>query len=247
MRIIGTAASAVMLAAGLCTIPASLPAAALSGSFNINGSVTVTATTITWTSTAGAAGMTTIAANGLTGSFVGLGNTDVPITNLDQTVEPVDTMFTPITFISLAGVGLPDLMIDFIPPGGFPGTDCTAAPAPSQVCTPTGITPGGTASPFQFTNGTGPNFGSTGAISFDGVTSDGLSSWNGILTAQFGVPFQDVLAAFLPGGSGSVQNTYSATLTVTATPAVPEPSTLVFALGTLLILFGVRRKANSRR
>ena len=244
MKLFAPAASALTIAVGLCALPAASFAAAIFGSFNIDGTVTVTPSTISWTDNAGVSGKTTIASSGLSGSFTGLGNTEVSIFSLTNPPDAVNSTFTPTAFINFAS-GLPNLLIDFINLGSYTASNCAASPAVAgQTCTPPN--PGG--SPFGFTNlGTpgGTPTGSSGAFSFSGVTSDGLATWTGNFTSQFGTPFQTVLQGL--ASTGSVTNTYSGTITLTAITTVPEPTTIVLMLGFLLVLCGTRRKVGLHR
>jgi len=229
-----------LLASGLSS---TLSAAAIFGTFDMSGSLTVTPTTITWTSDL-LPGLTpnrfTLTAG--TGSFA-VENGQDTINNLNIAAQPVGSTFPPTQFISFTVVpGLPTLDINMIYPGTSNATNCTAPPAVGQTCTPSNV--GG--SPFTFTNTPPPtNIQSAAQFVFSGVTSDGLSSWFGVFTSQFNVPYQTVLAAFSPGGAGFVTNSYSATITVTPNPAVPEPGPMVLlasGVGLLLISLGLRKR-----
>lgn len=217
-------------------LAATAQAGAISGTFDMSGIVTVTSTSMTWqTDAPGNAPNFFTLTNGA-GSFT-LADGQNGIANLNIAAEPVGSTFPPIQFITFdVGPALPALDINFIWPG-FGGTAaCSAPPAVGQTCTPPN--PGG--SPFTFTNNPPPATPQSSAQwDFSGITSDGLSSWNAIFTAQFNKPFQTVLAAFGPGGSGSVTNTYSATVTVSL---IPEPGTIaLFAGGLALVAIGRRK------
>ncbi|MBZ5585424.1 MAG: PEP-CTERM sorting domain-containing protein [Acidobacteriia bacterium] len=237
-------AAGLVLAAGVLGVPAAISAATLSGTFNLDGTITVTGNTITWQDNAAVPNKATIAATGATGSFAGLGNTEVTIQNL---VNPPDVVggagFAATPFISFdANPALPVLDINFIFPGPYSSAACSAAPAPGQTCTPSN--PGG--SPFGLSNlgSGGVVTGSTAAFAFSGVTSDGLSTWKGNFTSQFNDPYQTVLAGLAT--NGSVTNTYSGTFLVSVTPRVPEPSTYMLVLGSLGALFALRKKRAAR-
>ena len=75
-----------------------------------------------------------------------------------------------------------------------------------------------------------------------GVTSDGLSTWSALFTAQFIVPYQTLLADIAAGDT--VTDTYSATVDVTPNVSpTPEPGTLVMLGSGLLGMAGlIRRK-----
>jgi len=230
--------------AGLCS--ATLSAAPIFGTFNIAGTITATGNTITWrlNDPPFPADQARIGP-GSTGSFTGLDGTLITIADLNRVTEPVGAPFPAQPFISfLSGPTLPGLQINNIFNGIYPNTQCTAAPAVGQVCTPTPPN-----SPFNFVNNqpappTGPF--ATATFVFSGVTSDGLSSWQGNFTSQFTVPYQTLLAALAPGGAGFVTNTFSATFLVTPN-AVPEPSPAILAacgLGLVLFSAGLRKKFN---
>jgi hypothetical protein len=215
----------------------SASASSITGTFNIDGTITATLNTITWESNGAIANQATIETAGLSGGFVGLGNTAITIASLANPPDVVDsTGFTPTSFVTFLGAGLPTgytLLIDFINAGSFPSAGCTATPAvPGQTCTPA-VTGG---SPFDFTNlGTpgGPVTGSAAAFAFGGTTSDG-AVWDANFTSQFNIPFQTVLAGL--GSPGfSVTNSYSGTFTISAAP-VPEPDSLFFVIGGVCLL-----------
>jgi hypothetical protein len=232
----------ILLGAILPGLSTSLSAAAIFGTFDMTGYVTVTATTMTFSSDSTTdPNMFTLAAG--TGSFSTEDGQNT-IENLNIATEPVGTSFGNTQFIVFDQTpGLPDLDINFIAAGQGGSAGCTEAPevtTPPQSCTPSN--PGG--SPFTFTNYSNPSppppavAGATWVVS--GMTSDGLSTFTATFTSQFDEPFQDVLSAFAPGGSGSVGNTFSATASVTVTPiqsAVPEPASgFTTALGGGLVL-----------
>jgi hypothetical protein len=233
-----------------------LHAAAISGSFNLDGSITVNngpPQVITWADNANTANRSTIATSGLIGSFLtaALGNTEVSIATLTSPPDVVDGSgfaATPfITFLAPSASAFPILEINFINPGPFTAAACSANPALAvvgQTCTLPG-------SPFGFTNlGTPgqPVTGSSAAFSFSGITSDGLDTWTGNFTSQFGPPpgsttggsYQSVLATLQT--TGSVTNTFSGTFNVVLTPTTPEPSgMLLLGAGLLLVAFGAKR------
>ncbi len=223
--------------------------ASVIGTFNIAGTITLTQNTITWTSNVSPfpPDQATIGP-GATGVYNALGGTTVAIIDLNHATEPVGSLFAAQPFISFnANPGLSPLLINFIFAGIYSPAGCAAAPAVGQTCTPSA------ASPFSFLNTPPPGaIGSSVTAVFEGVSADGLDTWDGIFTSQFSVPFQTILAAFAPGGSGSITNTYSATITVSAPsssgpsssgPSLPEPGTLsLLSLGFAGIAFLRRRK-----
>jgi hypothetical protein len=234
----------VCVLAGLTA--ANLSASGISGVFSIDGNITVTASTISWANTNSpfTPQQSNIGDNG-TGSFAALDGTLVTIQDLNASTEPVGSAFGPDEFISFnAAPSMPTLLIDFIYAGVFGGSECTATPAVGQTCTPPG--PGGGASPFSFTNLEGnqgvPPIESEANFTFGGVTSDG-GIWEGQFSADFDVPFQTVLAGL--AAAGSVSDTYSAEITVTAgTTPTPEPGPGVMlgsGLGLILLSLVSRR------
>ncbi|HTP87462.1 MAG TPA: hypothetical protein VMH81_27795 [Bryobacteraceae bacterium] len=212
----------------------SLQAAPLLGTFNIAGTITVTTSAITWMSNDPPFMLDKATIGpGPTGSFAGLGGTVATIDNLNSATEPVGTPFAATPFLSFdAAPALGLLDINFIFAGIYSTAQCTAAPAVGQTCTPNPpITP--VTSPFNFVNNPGimgPQ--ATATFAFGGISADGQSQWSANFTSQFGVPFQSVLAML--ASTGSVSNTYSATVTVTP---VPEPEIWsLFIVGAALVL-----------
>ena len=232
--------STALIAGLLATFLCGNALATIVGTFNIFGNVTITPTTITWTSITNTANQTTISSGGLTGIYSGLGNTTATIHGLNAAVEPVGVTFPLQPFISFdANPALSSLLINFIFAGIYPSAQCGASPAAvGQTCTLPG-------SPFNFVNNpppapAGPQATMTWAAS--GVTADGLDTWFGNFTSQFSTPFQTVLAGL--ANTGSITNTYSATITVeTASTSVPEPSTVtLMVLALMSMLFFLRRR-----
>lgn len=209
-------------------------------SFNIAGTVTVTENTMTWTSNVSpfTADQATIGP-GPTGIYSALGGTTATIDDLSVATEPVGTAFVPTLFLSFdANPTLSPLDINFISAGIDGSAGCAAStPAAGQLCTPS--LPG-FPSAFNFSND--PLSQSTATWDVSGVSADGLESWSGMFTSQFTVPFQTVLGAFAPGGSGSVTNSYSATINVSEVSAVPEPSTICLLMTLVLGLAWLARK-----
>jgi hypothetical protein len=243
---------AVALFAGLST--ARLTAGMISGTFTIDGSVTVTAIGINWTSNSNVSEQATISSSGLSGSFVGMADDTVTINNLINLPgdQPVGMTFPNYNFLDfLSAPTYPELLTNYIALGsGNPATCSTnvAAAAAGQTCTLTPTTtppePGG--SPFTFlntNNGTGGCCNSSATWDISGVTSSGKSTWNAVFTSEFTVPFQSVLNTFV--STGSVADSFSGALVVTLTPivTVPEPTTLgLMGAGVLLIWVGSRKR-----
>lgn len=225
---------------------ANMTAAAISGTFTFNGSVTVTQNNILWMSNTGVSDKAGIAATGLSGNFIGLGGTNLSILDLNRATEPVGAPFPEQNFMSFdAAPGLGNLMITFIALGSFSSAQCFLAPAPGQSCTLSSAqVPGG--SPFMFTNtssnGTTVD-GSSATWTMRGVTADHQTTWSGVWTSQFNTSYQTVLASFF-GPGGSVTNSYSASVVLPAPgiAAVPEPGTwTLLGTGLMLLCAGLAR------
>ena len=110
-------------------------------------------------------------------------------------------------------------------------------PAPGQVCSLPGT-------PFSLINTTATSSSATFALSgfVRRISTGELSTFNGIYTTQFTIPYQQVLQQLET--NGFIDNTYSGTFTGTVTAAVPEPATLLtFGVGTLLAAVRRRRLA----
>jgi len=244
----------LMLAALFCASSQASPI--LSGTFNIAGNITVenagslgcpaATQCITWSDPpALLANKADISGTGLTGVFASLqpgfsGNDMANIFDLRNPPQTVGgTGYSPaVLFMSFNEPGVTTTLLgNFIASGIYTATACTAAPLVGQQCTPTG-------SLFNFVNN--PNPGNppqaTATWVLAGVTNDGLSTWTANFTAQFGVPFQTVLGNL--ASSGFVNNTYSATVTVTPNAGVPEAGTMsLLGLGLVLVSTLARRKA----
>jgi len=230
-----------------------LSASMISGVFMIDGNITVTSgppATITWANTVApnVPNEANVGANP-TGSFATGCVNPGPGSTCGDTVVSIATLTTPpenvgaggfspadpfITFLS-GDPGFPSLLINTIEPGVFVG-DCPAMATPAaagQVCT---ISAG---SPFSFINDSASS--STAAFEFKGVTSDG-GTWTGDFSSNFAaMSFQQVLAKLT--ATGSVTDTFSAEITVTAS-SVPEPKPaylLASGLALVLLSLGSRR------
>lgn len=223
--------------------------APISGIFNGSGSATVSFTNFNLcpngqapsggnSGSACTATTGNITLSGGTGSFSSLTSTygDLStILSLNSATEPVGVPVNVTNWLVFdPTVGTPPIMITLteVMPGSFSTTDCTAAPAAGQTCTPMG-------SGFNLSNVTATT--SSVATTFDIKATDGVAGDTAFGTVTFSqslqVPYQTVLAALENGGldNGNYSSTYSAAFTLTA---VPEPMT--FALtGIALLGLGV--------
>lgn len=225
------------------------------GTFNPTGTVTVTTDAISWTLFVPLPVPTTLDekmliqdATGIYDGLEGTVNTIHDLIRADSPVDPnptpPDQLFTPTPFIEFDGTTLLAMLnINQVFEGVESFAQCLVLPAvPGQHCTPSGPAFGGP-SPFSFTNTN--DGGSTGSFTFAGVTADG-GTWSGQFTSQFFVPYQTVLAAFAPTGTGTVSNSYSATITVYG-PPVPEPASMsLIGIGLILLPLAVKRFRKGR-
>ena len=214
----------------------------ISGTFVMSGTVNVTGpgfSTITWNSDVSPfmASMFT-----LTSSAIGTNeNGQNGIATLNTPPEVVGGAgFVPTPFITfLVASGLPALDINFIHAGtgGIAGCPPQTA-AVNETCTFAG-------SLFTYKDDSADT--SDAKFDLSGVTSDGLSTWNGVFTLQFPETYQTLL-----NGSGSnttFTNSYSGTVTVTALTATPEPATWLLAGLCLSAVVALRkyRQVNVKR
>lgn len=172
-----------------------------------------------------------VGATGLSGSFVGLGGTNVAIETLSNPPATVGgSGFVPTAYLVFqAAPALGTLSVDFVYPGTHGSAACAIAPAAGQTCSLEGF-------PFDFENTAGG--GSRIGFVLSGVTSAG-GTWTGVFTSQFVASYQSILAVLF--GGGSVLSTYSASFTV-----VPEPGASVLALASLCVLARRARSRSSR-
>ena len=238
-------------------LSASLAAGPIFGTFTVDGSVTVTATGITWTSNTNVPDQATISSLGLSGSFVGMANQLVGIHDLTNApgLQPVNAPFPSFDFIDFIQMpAYPSLRVNFIPLGSGNPANCSpnvAAAAGGQTCTLTALTnppePGG--SPFTFLNtlnGSGGCCNSSATWNMSGITSDSLSSWNANFVSNFTTSFQQQLLNFET--TGQVSDAFAGALTVNIQPIlapgpVPEPASFaLMGTGLLLLALGYRRR-----
>jgi len=244
-------------------VPSSFGATITNGVFDISGTIFVTnpeaspVVTAAGTCPTGVACILWQDANGTTSgkvdiSTAGLPSGDIPVGIAGNDAANVATLMNPPDGVGTA-IDLPDFMtfnnagvtttltLTQILPGIYTSTDCTAAPAVGQTCTPAG-------SLFNLVNNPPPTGQATVTWVLEGTTSSG-STWVGNFTSQFpqNTPFQTVLSNLET--NGFVNNTFSATITLTPPSMVPEPGTMVFmAIGSALIgLAALLRNRRSAR
>jgi hypothetical protein len=209
--------------------------------FTLAGTISVTNSTIqfSYLSVGDTSGQIQAPVDGTTFLNAWVGQV-VTVNNLNSAAEPVATAFSDPSFMSFqAGDNLPSLTLTYIPAGVDGSSQCNLAPAPGQTCTPIIPNPPGGLSPFSFQNTV---TGSTAAFDFEGITSDGKTSWIATFTSQFNVPFQTVLAN-LSSPNFSMSNSFSGSVAFTA---LPEPGTFAM-MGAGLLLLGIGRGRLRRR
>jgi hypothetical protein len=173
---------------------------------------------------------------GNTGDFA-VFNPSLPIPGVFGTIQ--DLLAAPGASVIPAFVTVPGFTfnLEFVAPGTNPLPPCFDAPAIGQSCTPP-------STPFNLENISSGNaadpISSSVSFSVRGtvVGAGGVSAFFGSFTAQFpGVPYQELLAALVPGGS-TVDVSFSATFVASN---IPEPSTYLLMATGLLGLVGASR------
>ncbi len=215
-------------------------AAPISGTVNFSGSVTDSGSVLTFTP----GGAFTITDLGNTGTFAGLSSTTGVIKNLDVITTPVGQSVSVPDFITFSAAPNLSITLGMIEAGVYSSADCFLAPAPGQTCT---LPPGFGGAPATQPNAinlSNTATGSTASLSFTGSAVDSatgsMSTANGILSAQFTVPYQTLLADIASGSP--VPTSYSATVSATV---VPEPSTLILFSCGLIAVSTLRRYRKS--
>jgi hypothetical protein len=201
-----------------------------SGVLNIAGSVEISFGNIDFFPLGGGSGTFSIFApeTGIFGPLLGSTGT---IMDLNNTTEPVGTTVSVPDFMTFSSAPNLELTLTELPAGTFGSSSCSAAAAAGQTCTPPGT-------PYDLTNQTATS--STASFTVDGYLTDtnnpGVQTpFTGIFTTQFeGMNFQQVVATI--EGGGTVDASYSATFTATATP---EPASMLTMLSGGLLLIGV--------
>jgi hypothetical protein len=173
------------------------------------------------------------------GDFAGLLATPGDILDLNDTDHPTGDVLN-VEFLSFAAA--PDIQFNLISilPGEFGNTDCGAAPAAGQICTPG--SPSGGMSPFEFVN-LSPT---SSVVSFQvqaeavRISTGEITPYTGSFSATFNDQnFQSVLQSFFE--TGEVATGFDAEFTPGF--VIPEPSTMNLLIGALFVGVGaVTRK-----
>lgn len=241
----------IALGLGLALAAALLPSHAfadsISGTLNVAGTITLTSTGIAF-APSGTTGTVLADAFTNTGTFATLNSGD-PTSEQSGTIYDINFATTTPGSVFITGFSsAPDATLDLtgLGPGVFGASQCAAAPAVGQTCTPS-------LSPYNFVNlPAGTGFDTLLSISVTGTavnTSTGETSpFTGTITTQFAGPYQMLFATVANGGS--VSSSFSATFVVDGgddtggTTTTPEPGSflmLLAGLGTLTLLAGLRR------
>jgi len=215
-------------------LSSALPAASITGSFSIDGSVTVTGNTISWTDNSSVKDMYVVGPPVPTGTWATMPlNSEGTVKDLNLTAEPVGGTFPAFNFptwMTFPGPGPQSnvtITLQYIYQGfeGQAGCNPASTPAPGQVCTP--LTAAGTPGPFNLVNSaSGTTSSATWTFAGTAVDSTGVLSPSRVIgqySANFDMPFQQVLQQLAT--TGSITNTYAATWTAQAA-TVPEPNTV---------------------
>jgi len=266
--------TAVLLA--LVSMPVN--ASPIYGTFNISGfaDVVFSATNINFLCNTGA--LATLAAPcasapaGAGNFFVTSASSDMAayanqsgyVKDLGQSVTPYNEPVLLANFVTFSStavnpVASPDVALDlrFINLGAGGQVQCGAVAAAGQTCTPayaslvSAANPAGL-SPYNFMNLTATSSSVSFGVAGDlrRISTDEVTSFIGVFTSNFTVPYQTVLAQILRAGSA---NSYSATFASVpiGNPGgnpVPEPgSGLLLAAGAVLIGIGVARRSTMAR
>jgi hypothetical protein len=240
----------------LTMLPIRCLASAFSGTLNFTGGVEVGATSITFACSVaytpacptGYGNFSAPSSLVQAGDFVPYGDQFGLIANLDSTDEPGNTsvlLSNFLTFEASTTLPSPDLALGltYIALGVFGQADCTAAPAPGQTCTPD------SESWFNLSN---TATGSTISFSFSGlartISTGETAPFTGTFTAQFEVPYQDLLTAL---ETDLLPVSFAASISTDGAPidTAPEIGSFFMAAAGMLLCgtFHHRRTAMLRR
>jgi hypothetical protein len=222
--------------------PAILQGGLILGSFNTSANgqnnVSISLDRIDFGTAPSTTGPFTI--NSASGGFASLAGSGGQIANIDNPPYTVGTFFPTIDFLTFSAAPNISFTLQVLLPGVEPASQCNAAPAAGQNCTP--IVPN--MAPYNLTNTSAV----TSTASFDviGVEVDSLTNTSvpfiGVIGAQFNTPYQTLLTEV--AGGQTVVTSYSATFST-----VPEPGTklsFLLGVGLLGIAYAVRRAHEAR-
>jgi hypothetical protein len=215
-------------------LPSTSQASLLFGNLNFSGdnNVLISQGMINFGPTMGAIGVTAS-----TGDYAFLAGTAGTVKNIDNPPYVVDTPVATPSFVTLTGAPNITFTLQVLMSGVFGPAGCAlTTPVPGQVCTPN--LPA--LSPFNLSN----SAGGTSSASFivTGVEADSLTGtttpFTGIFTAQFTVPYQNLLATI--ASNGTISTSYSATFITSPdtnpTIPTPEPGSMLTLAGGALFL-----------
>ncbi len=221
------------------------------GCFSMAGDVTVSNTQMIWDN---GSSVPNEFVTSLGGGIYSTENGNNGITTLNIGSEPVGSTFGPNPFITFLVSPNSPLNINFIYPGLYTSTLCFTDPSTAQVgqtCTPNAGNPPTSPGPFSFVNNQPASaIQSQAQWTFTGVVP-GMTNvaWEADFTSQFGNSFQQILQALNPASSnftGSIENSYSATVNVYTTPE-PGPLVMIGVGLCLLVVWKAGAAARKRQ
>jgi len=247
----------ILIAAGmlLTILPFEALASTFNGTLNFTGGAEISATSITFacsvaytpTCPTGYGNFSTPSTAIQTGDFASYGDQFGLIANLDQADEPGNTSFLLPNFLifnSSPSLPSPDLALDltFIAPGVYGQTDCSATPAPGQTCTLElpGLVTAANPDGLTWFNLSNSAMGSTLSFSIAGVartiSTGETAPFVGTFTAQFNLPYQDLLTAL---ENDPLPASFAASVT---TDTAPEAASFFMVGAGILLSVVFRRK-----
>jgi hypothetical protein len=205
------------------------------GTANIDGTVTVTTTTVSWFNSAGTVGGVYDVGSG-TGAFTGL---TTPDSIADLTGGPVTGPVSIVDFATFTtNLGLINFDITNIDPGYGTLANCASNVVGSSCTTP--------GSPFTLTQVSPFTVAFTFSVEgvfYTGSSAGGSTPGVALFTGQQ-VPGTITEVLNVLQTTGSFSNTYSATFSEAGTPSTPEPGTFAMLLGGIgLVGIGQIRRA----